>query len=1423
MELKPGFSFENPKKPNWTGDAGEVYKIIIDDNELAVLKKPNAKTQGRIQSQAGQIFREARVLEKLGGKSFGKSSGYSLHVPKLIDEADAQFRNTAHYFFISGYAQGNDLSHYLGKSAEHEKKLFLLFIMKATLDMFKTIHNQGYLWNDLKPDHIFIDTKNNLITFIDWGNVVAINSQGESEDKNFSKFIDYQHFAKEFKIFLDNTLVDRLDWNNNTSKSEIINELKNLYKSIENAIFIEEQKIEHLYNSAAQIMRNSDPKDFLELGKIKRKLNQLGFDLGSSKVKEFLIRSIFKSYDNSDYSNLKHNVIPLLIDKYLIYFDDETELYVWKALIDFEVFLKISGRENLTKDGIVSSLKIGNYSNFIYYIHSSLNENGNLDDLIFSSEEYKNLLRIIKNIFPALIPQKELYGQLTTYWEKQDFKAADNLAKKALLVSEDKRKKDYIQTVKDIEKAVMFIKHMQVKKTPDIKLANIMLIEIESLMSSVKSTLGTPSWLNQIHFILEAIQKKVSFTISESQRDLVPWADKWDQSDYKYSESQENVIGKFNIALISNQLKEAKNHLKSLPKKIAADKYLIIYMYEELLDFHETRLNTEVLKNSKFKKAFTEANKFLRFKSKFLDVSKLIKRRGRNNKHYVAYEEYERLVTRWKNYAIKLQKKFPEWKLFEYYESEIENAYSGNIKSFLSFARRDKQNFEGEFGKFNKNWISWKIKFGRYFSDSNIALDRNSVGELNKDLLKIVDSLEHWINSPRSNLEKSLYEPIISNLKRNKEKFFDIFYAKFNSINDQFIAANKSSDPSNIIKVIYSNIEELLGKLHMPTEILDKWKIDYDQFEAGELELELIPPNNPFAIIKIQSLKNNLVDPDNYIDYINNRNSQKKKKGLIKKYFWGIFGSLIIIAGLVFSANFVSVKINNFKKSIDPPFLEYEISGDLNNLIVRLDVKNLSEEEEFVWFLNSEEIAITNTPYYSDILTCGRPSVFYSVKVNDVEQGNVNFLLPKCELPSVKNIIHEVDDSSSHKIVIRWDLDEFIFGETEIVIIRTDENGDHHEFSKSGTETRFVDDNGIEVDKIYKYKIIVRQGDFVSKEIKEISIKSSPSLEENCEEIEIWKNPSSGLWESLLNKLFSWTSEQYNKQIVPCNFQESRESEISKTIEDFLEQTQGFDQGERVQLQDMANYKFGKYLLATSNMCNWNMELPMSLNDKSLVVSYIDWHSAKDPTGNYIKHFCGDRITYTNIKNTFIFPQNSIAELTEIRDTDIDFCSEDESCAFTIDTDDHIHFNPGKQNLPSGFFPFSQRIENFTSIRFILSNAVKHVPGNFNLNYGKIILLDFKVFENKVVYYPKTFAIEENHENYPNAFVHCVIIQKSVICAKNIGEAFDIPATIIEKLPDKGDIGLFYRKNENSQIWDSHWGISDITLTFIMDIPEGED
>jgi serine/threonine protein kinase len=146
---------------------GSVYKAIHADNpdwEFAIKLLPRDKREDPHLVES--LLKEAEI-----GNAFGRH-------PHLVAVADYG-RSNGEYFAALEYCEGRRLDQIIDSPEQINQKYVLLWTLQL-LSAEQRIYDAGYLYRDLKPQNIMIDTSKNAKLF-DFGLCIKIEDSGASD------------------------------------------------------------------------------------------------------------------------------------------------------------------------------------------------------------------------------------------------------------------------------------------------------------------------------------------------------------------------------------------------------------------------------------------------------------------------------------------------------------------------------------------------------------------------------------------------------------------------------------------------------------------------------------------------------------------------------------------------------------------------------------------------------------------------------------------------------------------------------------------------------------------------------------------------------------------------------------------------------------------------------------------------------------------------------------------------------------------------------------------------------------------------------------------------------------------------------------------------------------------------------------------
>jgi len=285
------------------GDAGEVFLVqSLVDQSIAILKRPlRSLFTTQVLRQANQIDLEGKFLRALGSLNINYA-GVELDFPTLVDTSKQGTEFSDRLFIVISKAEGDDLEslakysiqdprletfqenggnelHFVEVQSKSIKTnraipdLLILRVLGGILEVLEAIHSLsisaispdtiGFIWNDVKPAHIFWNPAEKLFTIIDWGNAQPLVNNGASSDRHFSVINDYQQYLDVFGRFLHELnpdLYQQLQWPESGIVGKQIHDLIDpLKERIDRALEIEVSKLRTLRHKEGEILLERNP------------------------------------------------------------------------------------------------------------------------------------------------------------------------------------------------------------------------------------------------------------------------------------------------------------------------------------------------------------------------------------------------------------------------------------------------------------------------------------------------------------------------------------------------------------------------------------------------------------------------------------------------------------------------------------------------------------------------------------------------------------------------------------------------------------------------------------------------------------------------------------------------------------------------------------------------------------------------------------------------------------------------------------------------------------------------------------------------------------------------------------------------------------------------------------------------------------
>jgi serine/threonine protein kinase len=245
------------------GDAGEVYLVeSVLNQQPAIVKRPRKSAFfSDILRQANQIKTEGSILRELPRISFPNIDLY-LSTPALIDQNKKEYEQGERTFIIIEPVKGINIKqlsqiirfgdssleslpsdpasvYFIDQWSQQSKfpAQLLVRVLLGVINLLEMIHSpgihsaqgiqNGVIWNDVKPDHLYWDPSGTRLTVIDWGNGQFLESDGITKDRRYSTGDDYFQFMQEMGSFIseaDPELFDVLEWPETSANDDVYNQ-----------------------------------------------------------------------------------------------------------------------------------------------------------------------------------------------------------------------------------------------------------------------------------------------------------------------------------------------------------------------------------------------------------------------------------------------------------------------------------------------------------------------------------------------------------------------------------------------------------------------------------------------------------------------------------------------------------------------------------------------------------------------------------------------------------------------------------------------------------------------------------------------------------------------------------------------------------------------------------------------------------------------------------------------------------------------------------------------------------------------------------------------------------------------------------------------------------------------------------------------
>ncbi|MFC4403591.1 protein kinase domain-containing protein [Gracilibacillus xinjiangensis] len=228
-----------------SGAVGTVYLCVHQNTQVAL----------KVSKQSHSVTSEVNVL-----KAFKKVQGHTLG-PSLIDVDDYISPNGYVYsFYVMEYISGDDLPSFINRNGQ--EWLFTLLISFAK-DL-QVLHEQGYVFGDLKIDNLIVSRKPAKLRWVDVGGTTI---QGRSI-KEYTEFYDRAYWQMGsrkadpgYDLFALAMVVLRIYYPNGFLKGA--NPKKTLHQKIQLAIHSQSLKQLLLKMINGEISEAEQVKDYL--------------------------------------------------------------------------------------------------------------------------------------------------------------------------------------------------------------------------------------------------------------------------------------------------------------------------------------------------------------------------------------------------------------------------------------------------------------------------------------------------------------------------------------------------------------------------------------------------------------------------------------------------------------------------------------------------------------------------------------------------------------------------------------------------------------------------------------------------------------------------------------------------------------------------------------------------------------------------------------------------------------------------------------------------------------------------------------------------------------------------------------------------------------------------------------------------------
>ncbi|WP_053955563.1 serine/threonine protein kinase [Inediibacterium massiliense] len=160
-----------------------VYKILDILGEGGVGKVYKVKDQSTNQIWALKVSDDLQSITK--EYDMLKKFFYMDAIPCIKEIDDFIFQNHRLYYIVMEYIQGKNLKEYIKTKKVSIKSTLGIILFIG--NVFKNLHDQNFIFGDLKLENIMIDEKNHKIKIIDLGGVVCVGDSIKEFTPNYDR------------------------------------------------------------------------------------------------------------------------------------------------------------------------------------------------------------------------------------------------------------------------------------------------------------------------------------------------------------------------------------------------------------------------------------------------------------------------------------------------------------------------------------------------------------------------------------------------------------------------------------------------------------------------------------------------------------------------------------------------------------------------------------------------------------------------------------------------------------------------------------------------------------------------------------------------------------------------------------------------------------------------------------------------------------------------------------------------------------------------------------------------------------------------------------------------------------------------------------------------------------------------------------